>query len=116
MELQKLHYFRFQVWPYRSWGYIALIIDCVLHYSFFWSLSAFFVLLGLVNACILFIFLHKWGKDRDRIDAVKASFATGHKTINKENKNARKKFNIYLIYYVKIQNIQTTTKKPQKNK
>ncbi len=52
MELQKLLYFRCQVWPYTTdyiryieKQYIALIIDYVLHYSLFFFL-------GLVNACI----------------------------------------------------------------
>ncbi len=71
-----------------------------------------FVGFSTVNACILFILLEKGGKDRDRIAAVKALFATLHKKINKEIKNARKKSNIALIYYVKKKiYIQTTTTK-----
>ncbi len=55
-----------------------------------------FVLLGLVNACILFILLHKGRKDRDRIAAVKALFATGHYKNNKCKKT--KKYAMYLSF------------------
>ncbi len=59
-----------------------------------------------------------WGeKHRDRIK-VKALFATGHLENKKENKNARKRkiCDIAVIYYEKIQNIETEKATEKKKK